>query len=76
MSAHPGSDSEASALRHWLAEAGVPHLEGLLRAHAIDVDVLGSLSEADLAQIGVAGFKLPGAAPTTGDGVKFLGCAA
>ena len=53
MSAHPGSDSEASALRHWLAEAGVPHLEGLLRAHAIDVDVLGSLSEADLAQIGV-----------------------
>lgn len=59
MSANPetgpdtDSDSEASALRHWLAEAGVAHLEGLLRAHAIDVDVLGSLSEADLAQIGV-----------------------
>ncbi len=43
----------ASALHQWLLDAGVPHLEALLRAHAIDVDVLGSLSEADLAQIGL-----------------------
>ena len=42
-----------SALHQWLLDAGVPHLEALLRAHAIDVDVLGSLSEADLAQIGL-----------------------
>lgn len=42
-----------SALNLWLQEAGVPHLEPLLRAHAIDVDVLGSLTEADLAQIGL-----------------------
>jgi len=43
----------SSALHRWLLEAGVPHLEALLRSHAIDVDVLGSLSEADLAQIGL-----------------------
>lgn len=36
----------SSALHRWLLEAGVPHLEALLRSHAIDVDVLGSLSEA------------------------------
>lgn len=43
----------SAALHQWLSDAGVPHLEALLRAHAIDVDVLGSLSEADLAQIGL-----------------------
>lgn len=42
-----------SALVGWLGGAGLLHLAPLLRAHAIDVDVLGSLSEADLAHIGL-----------------------
>lgn len=42
-----------SPLVGWLSGAGLLHLAPLLRAHAIDVDVLGSLSEADLVHIGL-----------------------
>lgn len=44
---------DESPLVGWLSGAGLLHLAPLLRAHAIDVDVLGSLSEADLAHIGL-----------------------
>ncbi len=42
-----------SPLVGWLSGSGLLHLAPLLLAHAIDVDVLGSLSEADLAHIGL-----------------------
>lgn len=45
--------SDESPLVGWLSGAGLLHLAPLLRAHAIDVDVLGSLSEADMAHIGL-----------------------
>lgn len=44
---------DESPLVGWLSGAGLLHLAPLLRAHAIDVDVLGSLSEADLVHIGL-----------------------
>lgn len=45
---------DGSPLDGWLRGAGLLHLAPVLRDHAVDVDVLGSLSEADLAQIGLA----------------------
>lgn len=44
---------DGAPLEGWLQAAGLLHLAPLLRAHALDVDVLGSLSEADLAHIGL-----------------------
>lgn len=44
---------DESPLLTWLSGAGLLHLAPTLRAHAIDVDVLGSLSEADLVHIGL-----------------------
>lgn len=53
MSADTPDFPDESALVGWLSGAGLLHLAPVLRAHAIDVDVLGSLSEADLAHIGL-----------------------
>lgn len=53
MTAEASALPDESPLVGWLRGAGLLHLAPLLRAHAIDVDVLGSLSEADLIHIGL-----------------------
>ena len=53
MTAEAPALPDESPLVGWLRAAGLLHLAPLLRAHAIDVDVLGSLSEADLIHIGL-----------------------
>ena len=75
MSAHPGADSEASALRHWLAEAGVPFVLVFTKSDAVSQSKLARHMELFRAEMATRFEQVPELYATSahnGEGRKTL----